>query len=275
MMIDRPALRYYGGKWKVAHWIIKFFPPHVNYLEPCGGAASVLLQKDPAKLETYNDIDGRVVNFFEILRSQRDKLLDQIRLTPWSRREFEKSTNFAEDPVEDARRFFVSCWQSFSKHGGSWRSTYDYSKRPRSAAADMRDIEHLNNIADRLKDVQFENKDAIEIIQQYDTPNTLIYFDPPYLPSVRVNKDYYTYEVDQSWHIEASRWVLQAQGDVVISGYQSELYADLFESNGWARFDRPAVANGGAKRIESVWISPSIRDKQCIMRQGELFSNQP
>ena len=233
-----------------------------------------MLQKDPAKLETYNDIDGRVVNFFEILRSQMDKLLNQIRLTPWSRREFERSKDIAEDPVEDARRFFVSCWQSFSKHSGSWRSMYDYSKRPRSAATDIRDIEHLNKIADRLKNVQFENKDAIEIIQQYDTPNTLIYFDPPYLASVRVHKDYYTHEVDQNWHIEASRLLKQAQGDVVISGYQSELYADLFESHGWARLDKSAVANGGAKRIESVWLSPSIQDKKVIMRQKKLFNHK-
>ena len=269
--IYRPALRYYGGKWKIAHWIIQFFPPHVNYVEPCGGAMSVLLQKEPARLETCNDIDDRVVNFFEVLRSREDELLRLIRLTPWSRRELENAKEPADDPVEDARRFFVACWQSFSKHGGSWRSMYDFTKRPRAAASDIRDIEHLHLVADRLGSVQFENKDALDVIQQYDTPDTLIYFDPPYLSSVRVNHNYYAYEVDQSWHVSAAELLQQAQGDVVVSGYRSALYADLYESNGWARLDKPAIANGGAKRIESVWLSPSIQDKKDVMRQGKLF----
>lgn len=89
--IKRPALRYYGGKWKLAPWIISHFPAHKNYVEPCGGAASVLLQKPRSPLETYNDLDGNVVNFFRVLRDRPDELIRKIRLTPWARAEYELS----------------------------------------------------------------------------------------------------------------------------------------------------------------------------------------
>lgn len=269
--IKRPALRYYGGKWKIASWVISHFPDHINYVEPCGGAASILIAKEPAALETYNDIDGRVVNFFRVLRSDPAALIEQIRLTPWSRAEFDFSKETDSNPIEDARRFFVTCWQSFSKHGGSWRSMYDYLVRPRSAAKDIQEIDHLYLIASRLKSVQFECRDAIEIIQKYDTENGLIYFDPPYIPEVRVNKDYYAHEVDTQWHISAADVLKTAKAHVVVSGYRSELYANLFESSGWIRRDVATVANAGAKRTESIWLSPSIQAEKKRQYQMNLF----
>ena len=96
----RPALRYYGGKWNLAPWIISHFPPHKNYVEPCGGAASVLLQKPRSPLETYNDLDGNVVNFFRVLRDKPEELIRQIELTPWSRDEFEICRNPSTEPLE-------------------------------------------------------------------------------------------------------------------------------------------------------------------------------
>lgn len=126
IVIERPALRGYGSKWKKAPWIISFFPEHVNYLDVCGLTASVLLQKSISPLETFNDIDGRVVGFFEVLRDKPNELIDLIRLTPWSRVEFEEAQNLTGDPVEDARRFWVLCWQSVSKPGGSWRKMKDF-----------------------------------------------------------------------------------------------------------------------------------------------------
>jgi len=106
MEITRPALKYYGGKWILADWIISFFPDHINYVEPCGGAASVLLRKSLSPLETYNDINGRVVNFFKVLRDQPEALVAKIKLTPWSRTEQRLARELSEDPIEDARRFF-------------------------------------------------------------------------------------------------------------------------------------------------------------------------
>jgi DNA adenine methylase len=254
--INRPALRYYGGKWKIAPWVISHFPAHINYVEPCGGAASVLLQKPVSPLETFNDIDGRVVNFFRVLRECPDELIRQIRLTPWSRAEFEGARQAAADPVEMARRWFVLCWQSISKPGGSWRVMYDYSARSRSAPMDGVEIDHLYQVAERLKLVQVECRDALQVIELYDGPEALIYFDPPYLKSTRASSNKYAHEVDDAFHREAAALLRVAKGYVVVSGYASPLYAEIYEAYGWVRRDSRSVATNGSKRVESVWLSP-------------------
>lgn len=268
----RPALRYYGGKWRLAPWVISHFPPHTNYVEPCGGAASVLLQKPPSPLETYNDLDFRLVNFFQVLRNRPDDLLRAIRLTPWSRAEFERCRVESSDPLENARRWWVLCWQSISKVGGSWRSMYDYDKRPRSAALDGVEIDHLYQVAERLKMVQIEQRDALLVIEQYDNAQTLTYFDPPYLPVTRVNRCYYDLDVDEMFHIDAAKLLLKAKGMVVVSGYKSGLYAELYEDRGWKRVDSPTVATNGSKRVESLWLSPRTAEAlQQSVRQLGMF----
>jgi len=269
--ITRPALRYYGGKWKIAPWVISYFPPHLNYLEPCGGAASVLLQKAPAKLETYNDISGDLVNFFEVLRVHREELLNRIRHTPWARAEFEKCKEPSVDPIEQARRTFVLSWQSISKHGGAWRSMYNHRTRPRSATADMIEIDHLDEISCRLRHVQLECRDALEVFEKYDNEDALTYLDPPYLPETRVNKDYYPDEWDKTKHIDAAKLACKARGMVIVSGYTSDLYRDLYENHGWERVDRSAVAQRGAKRVESLWLSPKVVAALNLPVQQKLF----
>jgi DNA adenine methylase len=264
----RPALRYYGGKFKIADWIISFFPEHIQYVEPCGGVASVLLRKEPAKLETFNDLDGRIVNFFQVLRDRPDELIRQIRLTPWARAEFERCQAPAADPLESARRWFVLCWQSISKPGGSWRSMHNYLARPRSAPMDGIEIDHLHIVAERFKRVQLEQRDALVVIRQYQGAETLIYFDPPYLGSTRVNKKYYAFEVDEPFHTAAAGLLLDARGSVVVSGYASQLYAELYEARGWVRRDKIAVTAGGTRRVESIWLSP--RTVQALAGRGGL-----
>jgi DNA adenine methylase len=261
--IKRPALRYFGGKWNLAPWIISYFPPHANYVEPCGGAASVLLQKTPSDLETFNDLDDRVINFFRVMREQPDELIRLLQFTPWSRSEFEYCQQDSDIPLEQARRFFVLCWQSISKPGGYWRSMYDYTPRPRSAPSDGIEIEHLYLVAERFKKVQIEHKDALEVIQQYDNANALIYFDPPYVASTRTNQKMYRYETDVEFHREAAEILDQAKGFVVVSGYESELYRDLYEQRGWHRFNSNSVATNGAKRIESLWLNPRAVQAQA------------
>ena len=267
--IQKPALRYYGGKWKVADWIISFFPKHMNYLEVCGGAASVLMRKEPSKLETYNDLDGRVVNFFRVLRDHQAELIDKLKFTPWAREEWENCQDRSENPVEDARRYFVLCWQSYSKVGGSWRTNYSYEKRPRSMAMDALEIGHLKLVANRLRQVQIENRDMMDVISRYDGSDTLIYFDPPYLPSLRTNKKYYAVEMDKDQHIQAAELLRMSKGFVVVSGYASELYAEIYENHGWKRFEKATVTTNGQRRVECVWVNPKILKN--LTRQGELF----
>jgi DNA adenine methylase len=274
--IKRPALRYYGGKWKLAPWIISHFPAHKNYVEPCGGAASVLLQKPRSPLETYNDLDGNVVNFFRVLRDRPEELIRKIRLTPWARAEYELSLQPCEDETEKARRFFMSAWMSFNGGTGDnprlfgWRHTKD-SRLRLPAAFDIINND-LEQVSSRLAGVQIEQRDFVTIIEVYDNDEALIYIDPPYVASERTNnKDWYACEWTDTDHQTAAALLRSALGYVIVSGYACPLYTELYEAHGWTRYDKEAQTNGGGKRIESIWLSPRTVEAVGKPMQAELF----
>ena len=265
--IARPILKYYGGKWNIAPWIISHFPQHSNYVETCGGAASVLLQKPRSPLETYNDLDGNVVNFFRMLRENTEALIDLIRLTPWSRQEFEICRDPGHDELEAARRFFISSWMSISCQPHDKTTgfrTNSYAGQAYSLAAhnylDVICPQHLQKIADRFAGVQIEHRSAEHVIVRYDHPDTLIYFDPPYVTETRTNKKQYLKEVSLQFHRDASILLRQASGYVVVSGYACPLYGEIYEDHGWQRVDKETLTNGGSKRVESLWLSPRTVD---------------
>lgn len=258
----RPALRYYGGKWKLAPWIISHFPKHLNYVEPCAGACSVLLQKPRSPLETINDLDGNVVNFFRVLRDQPDELIRKIKLTPWARAEYELSLCPCDDDVERARRFFTSAWMSINGSTSydastfGWRVNHNNDKRIINDCP-HRHEENLTIVAARFFDVQIDNRSANDVIQRYDNADTLFYFDPPYVEETRTKNDWYGIDWNgNQLHIEAADLLRQCAGYVVVSGYACPLYTELYEAHGWHRVDKEAQTNSGGKRIESLWLSP-------------------
>lgn len=257
----RPALKYYGGKWRLAPWIISYFPEHKNYVEPCGGSGAVLIQKTPSNLETFNDLDSHIVNFFQVLRNSTDELIRRIELTPWSREEYMLTKTPDDDPIENARRFFMCSWMSISnmafEKSTGWRSQ-SYAKKAIALLYNRSEISVcLHKIAQRFLTVQIENRDARYVIDRYGMrDDTLVYFDPPYLAETRVAKDQYLLEVDSSFHIECAELLYKSQGYVVVSGYASDLYKDLYESKEWQRVDKKARGNTGSQRVESLWLSP-------------------
>lgn len=262
----RPALRYFGSKALLASKIVSYFPKHKSYLEPFGGGASVLLNKPRSIIETYNDLDLEVVNFFRVLRQNPDEMVAQIELTPYSRTEFEESFEPTDDPVERARRFFIRTWMSIGGHNANNKpSHFRYIKSFRSrvgkSPAGYWVMHHLHQIAERLMGVQIENRDAFYLITHFDTPETLHYLDPPYVHSTRTRKDHkYNFELSDSEHEKLAGIANELKGFCVISGYPSELYADLYELRGWHRVDMNARANTTSPtstvRTECLWLSP-------------------
>lgn len=265
----RPALRYYGGKWRVAPWIIGHMPNHRAYLEPCMGAASVFAQKPPAEVETLNDANSRVTNYFWQLRDNTDELTRRVALTPWSEDEYYACQEPTEDPVEDARRFYVTSWQSVhgsgsgsSRSGWRWMTDPD-DRRGLSPAVDWIAVD-LDAFAQRLRRAHIINRDALDVIRRVSTvAECLIYFDPPYTLERRTRKDGYSaFEVTEKWHVEAAEALRRHAGPVLVSGYASDLYATLYEAHGWKRLDRDFQANSGSTRTESLWISPTAQEAQ-------------
>jgi len=256
----RPMLRYYGGGWTRAPWTISFIPRHDNWLDACCGAGSITLRKPVATLESMNDRDGRTVNFMRQLREHDEKLLRLINLTPWAKDEMLACVPVADDPLEDARRFFFLCWATV--HGGptgqyhSFRYQKSIESRFISPPYDAIDRDDLMVTAARLRKVQIFNRDALELIEKFRRQDAVIYFDPPYLPETRQRKHGYNHEPDVKWHIEAAKMLREARGPVLVAGYRTPLYERIYEDFGFIRVEREQATNGKSKAIECLWLSP-------------------
>ena len=256
----RPALRYYGGKWRTAPWILSHFPPHKCYVEPFGGAASVLIQKERSRIEVYNDLNSDVVSYFRVLREQPEALSRAIHLTPYAREEYDLATSGEDvaDPIERARRFLVWSWQSqyFKMRSKSGWRAINNDLRSQSPAADWANMNHLNAVAERFRKVQIEHGPALEVIERYDSPETLFYVDPPYVLDTRVDRAAYIHEMTDSDHAKLASALHAAKGSVVLSGYRSDLYEVLY--NDWWSASTTSRINSpsGAKlATETVWTN--------------------
>lgn len=184
----RAILKYPGAKNRLARWIVEHIPKHKVYCEPFFGSGAVLFNKEPCYNEIVNDIDDDVYNFFKVLRTEPGKLAEGIKLTPYSRTEYEMAyRSDTLDDVERARLFAIKCWQGFgcgNKYkNGFRRGIGATSPNPAKAWGEL--YETLIEGAERLKNVQIEHKDAIDLIKSLRGKETFIYVDPPYLLSTR------------------------------------------------------------------------------------------
>ena len=279
MAVTRPALRYHGGKFRLASWIVNFFPTHSVYVEPFGGAASVLLHKERSHSEVYNDIHDEVVNVFRVLRDpdQSERLAQLVELTPFARAEFEASYEPTNDPVERARRTVIRSFMgfasgaAFSKHATGFR-TGARGDRNAGAATDLLSWPAVvPAFSDRLRGVTIESRDALYLMARTDSPRTLFYVDPPYPLSTRGNakgvRQKYAQELTDDDHRRLASVLQDLQGMVVLSGYPCDLYdRELFPS--WERHERIALADGARKRTEVVWLNPACSAALHHARDG-------
>lgn len=273
MTVERPILRYFGGKFMIADWIISHFPPHRVYVEPFGGGASVLLRKRRCHEEIYNDLDGEIVNVFRVMRDNPDALRAKLELTPFSREEYDQAFEPApaNDPVERARRSLV---RSFMGHGASGLTRNSKSGFRQSSAGQGTVAAkvwssypaHMASFIDRLMGVTIESRYAKEVIERHDSPETLFYIDPPYVHSSRsATKHGYRHEMDDDEHRELLELLRSLQGMVVLSGYSSSIYDQL----DWYREDKETFADGAVAKTETLWINDLARARH---KQMALFT---
>lgn len=272
----RPVLRYHGGKWMLAPWIISHFPNHRIYVEPYGGGASVLLRKLRVYSEVYNDLDGEIVGLFRVLRdvSAAERLIQQLRLTPYSRDEFNGAYTPCDDPVEQARRTIIKSYMGFEsaavtakgptlpgagfKACTGFRANSDHSGT--TPAHDWANYPpRLVEAIVRLQGVVIENRAALECMAQHDNAEALHYVDPPYVHSTRKQKQRrtpcsYRHEMSDEQHREMCEFLKTVKGMVVLSGYPNGIYDEL----GWQCVTRAAHADGAKDRIEALWFNPDI-----------------
>ncbi|WP_225045011.1 DNA adenine methylase [Pseudomonas aeruginosa] len=276
---QRPILRYHGGKWLLAPWIIQHLAAHHTYIEPFGGAASVLLRKARSYAEVYNDLDGDVVNLFRVARDRGEELRQALALTPFAREEFEASYAETSDPLERARRMVVRSFQGFGSAAASGERTGFRSTSARSGTAPALDWRNypdaLAAITERLQGVVIENRDALVLMEHHDRPSTLHYVDPPYVHSTRSTKvrhnatgKSYRHELDDDQHRDLAAFLKGLSGMVVLSGYPCPLYDELYST--WHRLERNALADGARDRIECLWLNDAAHSG---LAQLDIFHN--
>lgn len=264
MKTIRPPVKWHGGKHYLCHWIIEQFPEHRIYVEPFGGGASVLLNKNPCDVEAYNDLDERIVRLFRVLRKNGQGFLDAIRLVPYSEKEFKDASEYPDssDETEKAICDFIRWRQSFGGKGLS----FSYStKRARGAiAGDVNAwwtaIDGLGLIVDRLKMVELFCRPAAELIKRFDDREALIYCDPPYIHETREvdSCNSYKCEMTDTDHEELAGVLVACKSMVALSGYRCDRYDEWYK--GWRRIDREISchAAGGkikARKIECLWMN--------------------
>lgn len=274
-MLTRSLMRYHGGKFRLAPWIVSHFSDHRTYVEPFGGAASVLLKKQRSYAEIYNDLDGEMVNLFRVLRNpaQARELVRLVSLTPYAREEFEESSIIADDPVEQARRTLVRAGMGYSTgaqlpYGTGFRGNVTRSYT--TPAIDWRNYpKALEAAIDRLRGVVIEHRPALDVIRQYDTPHTLFYVDPPYVFETRNQRNagiVYRHEMTDDQHRELAALLRTVQGKVILSGYPCPLYDELYGD--WQRNTRSAFADGAKDRTEALWINHNGVVQQELWNQA-------
>lgn len=276
----RPIVRYHGGKWRLAPWIIAHLPQHRVYVEPYGGGGSVLLRKPRSYAEVYNDLDGEMVNLFRVARDNGRELLEQLRMTPFARTEFAEAWEPAAAPLEQARRTVVRAFMGFGSAAitlmrapakrarGGAPGTGFRANSNRSGTTPAHDWKNypdaLDAIIERLRGVVIENKNALDLMPQHDGDETVYYVDPPYVAETRDKGGDYRYEMTDSDHERLAEALHGLTGAVVLSGYGCDLYDRLY--SGWQRIERAAHADGARKRVEVLWLS-----KNCPA--AGLFTN--
>ena len=261
------AFGWYGGKFSHLKWLLPLLPECHHYCEPFAGSAAVLLNREPSPVETYNDIDGEVANFFSVLRDQKERLIEAIGLTPFSREEFYRAVSVNGSAkqlpaLERARVFFVRARQARTGLAqtaslGRWANCKNTSRAGMSGVVSrwLGSVEDLPEIALRLLRVQIENRPALEVINLYDDRNTLFYCDPPYVHSTRGDAKAYGFEMKDGEHRDLARALNRARAKIAVSGYRCDLMDELYK--GWRREEAPPKTCHSIKkmRTEALWTN--------------------
>lgn len=274
-MIERPALKYNGGKFRLREWVISHFPKHKTYVETCLGGGSVLLSKPRAIVEIGNDLDGNIQNFFQVLRNSPKALIRKIHFTPYSEDSMSEAFHSIgdDDPINRAWAFYCMCWMSL-RANDIRQSSLNFrikgnlqGEGGHSPARLFSKTRHLYQIAERLRGVILTRMDAEELIRVYDTPDTLFYVDLPYLGDSRNTQRLYNLELTGSNdHQRILKALAGIQGMAVVSHYVHPLYDSTLD--GWEVVTKDTLSNNfqrGAgkvekKRTEALYLSPRVSE---------------
>lgn len=249
----RPVFKCHGGKFHLRHFLLNHLPKnYTKYVEGFGGACSLLLNKPQSEYEIYNDLDPGIVSIIREL--QNPEFIKEVQNTEYNESVFNWSKTTNTPLAELVRRRFSR---------GGLQKAFSWSERTRGGLPGEVNAwntykKEIIRIADRLKNVKIYNLPAIELINQLDNEEVFFFFDPPYLPSCRQSPNVYVFEMTEQDHIDLAESLNAIKGKVLLSGYQSQLYAKLYKN--WnmgciSIVNHSSQAKTKQKRIEVVWYN--------------------
>lgn len=266
----RPLVKYHGGKGRLHQWVISHFPPHKTFVEPFGGAASVLLNKSPVAVEVYNELEFDMFNLMHIVKSDFDNFSTQVAAFEYSKPTFLAQKELWLNGKFNSNLDRAVCFYAVKRmsRGGlcqrfSW-SNRIYSTGPAEEHCWKSSLINLKPIRDRLSNVILRNEDAFSILSEYlNNEECLLYLDPPYLTSTRVYKKAYDHEFNIKDHEHLAKLILPAKAKIILSGYPSEPYAGWFAD--WYVYEKDVANhssqyNGKAKvrKQEVLWANHKL-----------------
>ena len=228
------VLRYPGSKWRIADQLVSNIPEHKSYLEPYFGSGAVLFNKPPSPIETINDLDDDVINLFQCIRDHSQQLAAMIAATPYSRKVYDSQFSIvSKDPVDKACAFLIKCWHGYGFKTSGIKTGWKRAKTGRERAYNLSNWYHLpewiEEIAERLRNIQIEHKPALDLIREFDSPDSFFYLDPPYLLNTRSAKQY-QHEMTEEDHIQLLETIVHCSAQIMISGYDTPLYNDYLHT---------------------------------------------
>lgn len=271
------AFNYFGAKFNHLDWLLSLLPDSYSFVEPFSGSAVVLLNRKASRIETINDINSDVVNFFNVLREDPVNLCEKIYFTPYSREEYYHCLNTADegDDIERARKFFVCVNQGFASVGKARKNTgWGYTAVVSNSIVSecvsrwLSKLPKLKYVIDRLKKVQLNNIDFRELFPKFDSPGTLFYCDPPYLHTTRTGKTDYLFEMNETDHLDLLAIIRNAKGKVAISGYENEMYKEELTNFYLSRAKETRRSLRHSVRKECLWTN---YDPKNVKHQHQLF----
>lgn len=272
----RSVLQYPGSKWRIAGELVKRIPDHHTYVEPFFGSGAVFFSKEPSRIELINDLDDNVPNLFQCIRDDPEKLAALVAATPYSRTEYERAF-YSEEPerFRKALDFLISCWQGHGFRTNGYRVGWKNDVQGRESMYALRNWyslpERLLETAERLRQVQIENRPALEVIERFNYESAFIYIDPPYLLGTRTAKQY-RHEMTDKDHERLLETVLGMKSRIMISGYESELYDRLLKD--WNKEHFRGSVQSGKSRLETVWTNyrrPEIQQLNLFQGGNESW----
>lgn len=259
----KAVLKYPGSKWNIASQLVNMIPEHHSYVEPFFGSGAVLFNKPVSNIETINDLDSDVTNLFRCIQMDSERLARMVMTTPFSREIYDGQFESAESTMylsnfQRAANFLVRCWQGhgFRTNGYKvgWKNDVVGRERAYALWNWYRLPECIIDIAERLREVQIENRPAIEVIERFNYKKVFMYIDPPYLLGTRTGKQY-KHEMSDAEHEEMLKVLLQSDAKIMVSGYESDMYNDYLKN--WNKKTFDSCAEHGKPRKEVIWMNYS------------------